>query len=193
MNEQQPENLQNYPQIVDGFCYSGLYGNRPLTGLSWFWNCLGNMEALRVAADRYRPRQWVIPNNFTNPANANNANIAPGRTFFYEFQIKPGSYLYGMQFAVFDEEIAQSKFSVIIRESATDLGFSDRPFQASMLFSGSPVDPFNTLKAPMKLLPEPRLILDPGQIHVELSNDADPGDDENAVSCQLILLFAEPK
>ena len=62
-----------------------------------------------------------------------------------------------------------------------------------MLFSGSPVDPFNTVKTPLRLLPEPRLILDPGQIHVELSNDADPADEENAVSCQLILLFAEPK
>ncbi len=187
------DNLQNYPQIVDGFVYSGLFGARPLNGMNWYWNCLANMEALRVDADSFRPRWWVIPKNFTEPANTASANIQPGQTVFYEFQVKPGSYFWGMQFAVFNDTIPQSRFSVIIRESATDIGFSDRPMAASAIFSGSPVDPFNTLKVPVKLLPEPRLILDPGQIHVEVSNDSDPADEENAVSCQLLLLFAEPK
>ncbi len=187
------DNLQNYPQIVDGFVYSGLFGTRPLTGLSWYWNCLANMEALRVDADQFRPRQWVVPKNFTDTLNTNNANIQPGRTLFYEFQIRPGSYFWGMQFAVFNDELAQSSFSVIIRETQTGVGFSDRPLACSGIFSGSPIDPFNTLKVPVKLLPEPRLILDPGKIHVELSNDSDPADEESAVSCQLLLLFAEPK
>lgn len=187
------DNLQNYPQIIDGFCYSGLWGTRPLTGVSWYWNCLANMESLRVAADSFRPRQWVIPKNFTEPANTASANIEPGKTAFYEFQVKPGSYLWGMQFAVFNDALAQSKFSVIVRESAPDLGFSDRPLAASGIYSGSPVDPFNTLRVPVKLLPEPRCILAPGQLNVEVSNDSDPSDEENAVSCQLLLLFAEPK
>lgn len=187
------DNLQNYPQILDGFCYSGLFGTRPLTGMSWYWNCLANMENLRVAADNFRPRQWVVPKNFTDAANTNSANIQPGRTVFYEFQVKPGSYLWGMQFAVFNDDLAQSRFSVIVRESATDIGFSDRVYAASAIYSGPPIDSFNTLRPPVKLLPEPRLIVDPGQIHVEVSNDSDPDDEESAVSCQLLLLFAEPK
>jgi hypothetical protein len=43
------------------------------------------------------------------------------------------------------------------------------------------------------LLSEPRLIISPAQLHVEISNDSDPANVEAAISCQLLLLFAEPK
>ena len=84
----------NYPQLIDGFCYSGLFGTRPLNGMSWYWQALGNLEDLRLAADSYRPRQWVVPKDFLNTNNANNANILPGKTSFYEFQVKEGSWLW---------------------------------------------------------------------------------------------------
>jgi hypothetical protein len=187
------DNLQNYPQILDGFVFTGLFGNRPLNGCSWYWNCLANLENLRAAAEDYRPRQWVVPKDFFNPANANNANIAPGKTVFYEFQVRPGSYLYGLTFAVFNDELSQARFSVVVRESRKEAGLSDRQLAASGFTAGSPVDPFNTLYPPMNLLSEPRLITSPGQIHAEVSNDSDPANVENAVSCQLLLLFAEPK
>lgn len=187
------DNLQNYPQIVDGFCFSGQFGSRPLNGVNWYWNCLAGMESLRVAANDFRPRWWVAPKNFTDPANLNDANIAPGKTSFYEFQVKPGSYLWGLQFSVFNDELTQSQFSFIIRESATEMGFSDRVLAASGIYANPPVDPFNALYPPVNLLPEPRLILAPGQLHCEISNDTDPGNPENAVSCQLLMLFAEPK
>ena len=186
----------NYPQIIDGFCYSGLFGVRPLNGMSWYWQALANLEDLRLAAESYRPRQWCVPKNFQDPANPNNANILPGQTIFYEFQVKEGSWLWGLQFAVFQgvggvEIIPQSNFSVIIRQGS-ELPFFDRVMTASGITAGSPVDPLNTLFPRVDLLKRPRLIIPPCQLHVEISNDSEP-DSENAVSAQLILLFAEPK
>jgi hypothetical protein len=183
----------NYPQILDGFCYSGLFGTRPLNRMSWYWRCLANMEDLRLAADSYRPRWWTVPKNFLDSANPGSVNIAPGKTVFYEFQVKPGSWLWGLQFSVLANVLDQSVFSVIIRQGS-DLPFLDRVMTASGIYSGSPIDPFNTLKPPVDLLPEPRLILSPAQLHVEVSNDQ-PLDDVESVgaSCQLLLMFAEPK
>lgn len=190
------EPQSNYPQIVDGFCYSGLFGTRPLNGMSWYWSSLKNLEDLRIAADSYRPRQWTVPKNFLEPANPNNANILPGKTIFYEFQVKEGSWLYGLQFAVFQgiggvEIIPQSTFSVVIRQGS-ELPFFDRVMTGSGIFSGNPVASLNTLNPPMNLLHRPRLIIPPAQLHVEISNDSDP-DTESTASCQLLMLFAEPK
>jgi hypothetical protein len=186
------DQLQNYPQILDGFCYSGLFGTRPLNRMSWYWMALANMENLRAAADSYRPRQWTVPKNFTDSTNPNNANIAPGKTVFYEFLAKPNSWLWGLQFAVYNDTLAQSQFSVVIRQGS-DLPFFDRVMCASGIAAGNPIDPFNTLFPPVDLLSEPRLIISPAQLHVELSNDSDPANMEAAISCQLLLLFAEPK
>jgi len=198
MTPQQTTLATNYPQIVDGFCYSGLFGLRPLNGLNWYWSCLANMEDLRLAADSYRPRQWVVPKNFLELANTNSANILPGKTIFYEFQVKEGSWLWGMQFCaritiddVLDED-SNTQFSVVVRQGS-DLPFSDRPMVASGVYAGNSANPFNTLNPQVNLLPRPRLIIPPAQLHVEISNDADPADTDFAVSCQLVLLFAEPK
>lgn len=182
----------NYPQIIDGFSFSGLFGTRPLNGLSWYCSCLANLSELRLAADSYRPRWWVVPKNFTDSNNTGSANIEPGKTAFEEFQVKEGSWLWGLQFAVFNDTVDQSSFSVVIRQGS-DLPFIDRVMTASGIYAGSPVDPFNTLKPAVDLLPQPRLIIPPTQLHVEVSNDSDPADAESAVSCQLLLLFAEPK
>ena len=150
------------------------------------------MEDLRLAADSYKPRWWTVPKNFLDQANTNNTNIAPGKTSFLEFQVKEGSWLWGLQFAVFNDQLDQSLFSVMIRQGS-EMPFFDRVMTASGIYEGNPVDPFNTLLPPVSLFPEPRLILPPTQLHVELSNDANPGDVESSVSCQLLLLFAEPK
>jgi hypothetical protein len=164
--------------------------------MSWYWSALKNMEDLRLDATSYRPRQWCVPKNLIEPANPNNANILPGKTSFYEFQVKEGSWLWGLQFAVFQgvggvEVISQTSFSVVIRQGS-DLPFMDRVFTGSGITSGSPVDPLNTLYPPVFLLHRPRLMIPPTQIHVELSNDLDPSLDAT-VSCQLLLLFAEPR
>ena len=184
--------LTNYPQILDGFVYGGIFGTRPYQGCNWYWNCLANLEGLRIAQDDYRPRVFIAPKQFTNPANTNSVNIPPGKTDFLEFQVRPGSYLWGLTFAVNNDGIVQSKFSVMIRESFTNLGIYDRPQAGQGIKGGSSVTTFNTLNPPVELLPEPRLILEPGQIHVEVSNDSQPGTDNN-VSCQLAMFFLEPK
>ena len=80
----------NYPQIIDGFCYSGLFGMRPLTGLNWYWACLSNLEDLRLAADSYRPRHWTVPKNFFDPANTNSANVAAREDRFLRIPSETG-------------------------------------------------------------------------------------------------------
>ena len=113
--------------------------------------------------------------------------------------MKPGSWLWGLQFAVLHTTIEgvtageeQTHWSVVIRQGS-ELPFMDRPIAGSEIFSGVPNAPFNTLTPPVNLLPKPRLIIPPAQLHVEISNDADPTNEEFAISCQLLLLFAEPK
>jgi hypothetical protein len=182
----------NYPQIIDGFCYSGLFGTRPLNGMSWYWSCLSNLENLRLAADSYSPRWWVVPKNFLDSNNAGSVNILPGKTVFYEFEVPRGSWLYGLQFAVFEDELGQDKFSVVIRQGS-DLPFFDRVMTASGIAAETPTDPFNTLFPPVNLLPEPRLIVSPTQLHVEVSNDQPLDSDSTGASVQLLMLFAEPK
>jgi hypothetical protein len=192
MNEQMDE-VTNYPQILDGFCYSGLFGTRPLNRMSWYWMALANMENLRLAADSYRPRWWMVPKNFIGPSVPNaGANLLAGKTEFYEFQVKRGSWLWGLQFAVANDALAQSAFSVIIRQGS-ELPFFDRVMTASGIYGGNPLDPLNTLNPPVSLFAEPRLIIEPSQIHVEVSNDSNPAISEDDISCQLLLMFAEPK
>jgi hypothetical protein len=190
---QQQDETTNYPQILDGFCYSGLFGVRPLNRMSWYWSCLANMENLRLAADSYRPRWWTVPRNFIGPSVPNaGANLLAGKTDFYEFEVRPGSWFWGLQFAVFSNALPQSRFSVVIRQGS-DLPFFDRVMTASGIYAASPIDPWNTLAPPVDLLPEPRLIIPPAQIHVELSNDSNPAISEDDISCRLLMLFAEPK
>jgi hypothetical protein len=190
------QQVTNYPQIIDGFSYAGIFGTRPLNGMSWYWSALANMADLRLAADSYRPRQWVIPRNFLESGNANDVNILPGKTVFYEFQVIEGSWLWGLQFAVLQglggvEVIPQSTFSVIIRQGS-DLPFFDRVMTCSGIAAGNPVDPLNTLYPAVNPLHRPRLIIPPTQLHVEISNDSDPAG-ADGVSVQLVMCFAEPK
>jgi hypothetical protein len=184
--------VTNYPQILDGFCYSGLFGVRPLLdGMSWYWKCLANMEDLRLAADSYRPRWWTVPKNVVDLNNPGGENILPGKTFFYEFQVKEGSSFWGMQFAVVGFPLDQTAFSVVVRQGS-DFPIADRPMVAAAIFSARQGDELNIIAPPVDLLIRPRLIIDPTQIHVELSNDSTAALDVGA-SCQLLLLFAEPK
>lgn len=186
-------NETNYPQIQDGFCYSGLFGTRPLNHSSWYWSCLANMDDLRLAADSYTPRWWIVPKNFLDPTNPGSVNILNGKTVFYEFQVKPGSFLWGLQFGVSDNGFlaAQASLSVIIRQGS-DLPLFDRVMTCSGIASGNPADPLNTLFPAVDLLWKPRLILEPAQIHVEISNNLEPTD-PSLINAQLLMLFAEPK
>ena len=190
MTPQEP--LSNYPQIIDGFSYATVFGTRPLNGLSWYQQALGNLEDLRIAADSYRPRQWVSPKNFFQYINgAAVANIQAGKTDFYEFQVKQGSWFWGWQFAVFNDELGQTNFSVVMRQGS-DLPFLDRVMQASGIYSDAPTDPWNTLYPAVNLPMRPRLIIPPTQLHVEISNNSNPTSPALA-SCQLLMMFCEPK
>jgi hypothetical protein len=151
------------------------------------------MDDLRLAADSYTPRWWIVPKNFLDPTNPGSVNILNGKTVFYEFQVKPGSFLWGLQFGVSDNGFlaAQASLSVIIRQGS-DLPLFDRVMTCSGIASGNPADPLNTLFPAVDLLWKPRLILEPAQIHVEISNNLEPTD-PSLINAQLLMLFAEPK
>lgn len=165
-------------QIVDGFSYNSSLLWLPLR---FFPNCLVQLDILRRAAN-YRPRWFVVPDDLGQP-------IQPYDTFYYQIAVNPGSYLWGYMFSSI---------------SATAPGGGSTPTTASDLLiqavdactgvalnmdfinGGGAHSNFNSRMVPI-LLTQPRAILEPGLVNCEISNRT-----ANTITCQLIMLFAEP-
>ena len=193
----------NYAQIIDGFSYSLAYATRPLFG-NWYQASLASLDNLRLCAENYRPRWWVFPDQFALAANPNSAVILAGKTFYYQFQVKAGSYLWAMNFTALNTNapttpvaLNASRFSLTVAETASDNPLFDQVIAASAIRAPSAGATFtadtDNLYPPVQMLPAPRLILDPGNIRVEITNTAAPQTPANSVQCQLALFFAEPK
>lgn len=173
-------------QIFDGFDYGIQYSGRPNIYSNW-WMCIGQMEALRRVAGDYRPRQWVVPADFVA--------LAARSTFHYAFPVKCGSYLYGLNFSPLSgefEAVNANTFSLNVTEACSNQslyqqvvsGSVDRSPTGGDVFSGD----VDKVYPPIQLLTTPRLILSPGEVAVELTNNG-----ATARACQLVLFFAEPR
>jgi len=186
----------NYPQIFDGFSYGGSFGVRPLPLNYYAQVGLKALEPLRLVADSYRPRWHVVPNSFFDPANTNSANIAVGKTFFWQIQVKPGSYLWAMNFSALlisaEEEPSIPGYSVMVNESNTGLALFDIPIDTRQIATTQTGNADANARPPLQILAEPKLILSPGQLDISISNDDTPGT-LSSVSGQLALYFMEPK
>jgi hypothetical protein len=166
------------PQVVDGFSY-----NTQLLYLPnrYFPNALAQMDILRRAAN-LRARWFVVPDDIDQP-------IQPYDTLYYQIAMAGGSYLYGYEFA--------SISATAPGGGSTPTTAGDILIQAVDSCSGVPLfqdfangggnhSNFTARAAPI-LLTQPRLVLDPGLVNVELSNRT-----ANTITCQLLLLTAEP-
>jgi hypothetical protein len=167
------------PQKVDGFSY-----NTQLLYLPerYFPNALAEMDILR-RANNYRPRWFCIPDDLDQP-------IQPYDTLYYQgVEVADGSYLWGYEFASISAvppaggTIATTAADICIQ--ATDACTGVPLFQDFANGAGCNSN-FSSRAVPI-LLSRPRLILTPGLVNVEIANRT-----ANTITCQLLLLFAEP-
>ena len=170
------------PQIVDAFSYN--------TMLIWqhcrfFTNALAQLDVLRRAVN-YRTRWWVIPDDIDQP-------IAPYDTLYFQCQVSSGSYLWGGGFSavsattindageVVPTEVAASDLLIQVVDSCTGI-----PLFQDFANAGGFHSNFSSRMTPQFMLSQPRLILEPGLVNVEISNRTG-----NTITCQLLLHFAE--
>lgn len=165
-------------QIVDAFSYN--------TSLLWlplrfYPNCLVQLDILRRAAN-YRPRWFVIPDDLDQP-------IQPYDTFYYQVNVNPGSYLWGYMFSSISATapgggpVATTAADLLVQavDACTGVGLFMDFINAAAAHAN-----FNSRMGPV-LLTQPRPVLEPGLVNCEISNKT-----ANTITCQLLLLFAEP-
>lgn len=156
------------PNIVDGFTLNAALLYLPKR---FFPNALAQLDVLRRAAN-YRPRWYCVPDDFNQP-------VAAYDTLQYQIQVVPGSYLWGMNWTVLDGEL--SDLYIQITDSCTEIPLGS-DFQAGAAFR-----PSGASQLWPRILGQPRLILEPGLVNVEIANTQ-----ASSRQCQLLLHFAEP-
>lgn len=156
------------PNIIDGFSINSALLYLPKR----FWpNALAQLDVIRRAAN-LRPRWVVVPDDFNQP-------IAAYDTLQYQLQVVPGSYLWAFNFTVLDGET--NDLWIQVTDSCTEIPLGS-DFQA-----GSAFRPSGASALWPRLLGQPRLILEPGLVNVEIANTTG-----ESRTCQLLLHFAEP-
>lgn len=173
------------PDIVDGFVLSMSQLYLPI---SYRANCLAQMEVLRKA----NGYQFMAQ---TAPSQAPETIPAFGQ-IEEQWTVEPGSYLWGWSLALVNNNIDivnSGSIHVLITDACTETALSSDYILAANISSKRPL--FN-VAAPRNpfLLPQPRLISDPGKLNVEIYNNggdiSEGGPSE--VQVQLICFFAQP-
>jgi hypothetical protein len=160
-------------QVADGFSYNNnlLYLPNRFPA-----QALAQLDVLRRASN-YRARWVVFPTDYDTP-------VQPYATDFYQCEVDEGAYLYGWTFYQqgsnggngFGVQVVDSSTGIPLFEDFTNGGGLAALYGSA---GGSRMLPC--------LLTQPRLIMGPGLINVEITS-AGP----NVATCQLILHFTEP-
>jgi hypothetical protein len=169
------------PSIIDGFTLNPAIRYRPGYYMA---NSLGSLDVLR-RANTYRPKWYVAPPD-------EDSTIPAYQTIQYQFRLNPRSYVWGIivnQFGVVAPfaQIDADDVWVQITDSCTGIAlFSDfvrgKAFQT---LQATPADERNAMLP--YLLTQPRLVLEPGLLNVELANTS-----SGIIRPQLVLFTAEP-
>ncbi len=165
-------------QVVDGFSYNT---NLLYLPNRYFPHALAQLDILRRAANR-RPRWFTIPDAIDQP-------IQPYDTLYFQINVFPESYLWGYMFTSLsaigpDDRPAEHTPSDILIQAVDSC--SGIPLFQDFANGGGCHSNFTARCLPI-LLTQPRLILEPGLVNVQLSNRT-----PNAITCQLLLHFAVP-
>lgn len=165
-------------EIIDGFSLNPniLYLPYHYTAM-----CLAQLETLR-RANLYRARWYVAPADITQP-------IAAYDTIEMQIKVTPGSWLWGMSYNEYDNSyvILDGNHSLIqVTDNCTGVplfneyasGRGNTGYRNGVDFRGGimPV-----------LLTEPRCVVEPGLVNVEVANTT-----SSSIRAQLVLFFAEP-
>jgi len=164
---------------VDGFT---LNPNTRYYPNLFYPGALSQMDLLR-RANLYRPRWFVIPDDFNQPLPAYG-------TLEYQIKCGPASYVWGYRFIKtalpYYLETEPTEIFMQMTDSCTGVPFF------SEFVGGAHAAFLQTVPTPVLvqipyLLTQPRLILEPGLINVELSSTS-----SSDTYCQLLVLIAEP-
>ena len=164
-------------QVVDGFSYNTMLLWQPCR---YFPNALAQLDVLRRAVN-YRTRWWVIPDDIDQP-------IQPYDTLYFQCAVSGGSYLWSYGFTTTS---ATNPSGSPVATTASDIlvqvvdACSGIPLFQDFVNGGGAQSNFSARMLPI-LLSQPRLILEPGLVNVEISNRT-----ANTITCQLLLHFAE--
>jgi hypothetical protein len=172
------------PSILDGFSLASFYASRNLE-YSWWAAALRNLDTLRRTQRNYRPRFLSFPENYDE--------IVARSSNYYQVWVKPGSWLYAVNFSSVDEGGSGpvTTFSLQIRESCSNLPLYSEPAGTEPFVYGSA-----SLMAPLRLLPVPKPILGPGLLHIEIldtQGQTNPVEIVDTNRAQVTLFIAEPK
>jgi len=133
-------------------------------------------------ANNYRARWWVVPDDQNQP-------IEPYDTLYYQVGMAEGTYFYGYSFATLS---ALDPDGAPIATTATDIlvemvdSCTGVPLFMDFV-DGNNVHSDNSAACQPILVTQPRLLLEPGLVNVQLSNKTG-----NTITCQILLHFAEP-
>lgn len=175
---------QGLPSIIDAFTLNPAIRHRPGYYMA---SALGSLDVLR-RANTYRPKWYVIPDE-------EHATIAAYQTLEYQLRVTPRSYVWGMILNQYSLGAPQQPIAIINADDVwcqiTD-SCNGIPFFSDFVRGRG----FQTLQATLTdqrnamlpyLFTQPRLILEPGLLGVELANTA-----ATAIRPQLIIFTAEP-
>ncbi len=172
---------QGLPSIIDAFTLNPSIRCRPGYYMS---SALGSMDVLR-RSNTYRPKWYVVPDE-------EHATIPAYQTFEYQIRVTPRSYVWGMilnQFAVAAPFVIGNAVDVWVQITDCCNGI---PFFSDFVHGPA----FQTLQATVTdqrnamlpyLFSQPRLILEPGLLSVDLANTS-----AAAIRPQMLLFTAEP-
>lgn len=166
--------------LNDGFLYSASLLYLPTTYRA---SVYAGMEVLRRASG-YRTRWYPVPDDFHDPVPAYGQ-------VEQQINILPGSYLWGLTFSA-PEELNQDLETTVCHVQITD-ACTETPLFSDYVKSSN-LNCASNRRNPM-LLAHPALIGQPGLIDVEIYNGSTDGAIPPAgvdLTCQLVLLFAEP-
>lgn len=167
------------PRIVDAFALNPAIRYRP----GMFMNlALMQMDVLR-RANTNRPRLYVLPDDYNNP-------IGAYQTMEYQVRVTPKSYVWGMISNVFSAAFAvidPINLYIKITDSCNGIPLQDdftcsRAWQSRQNVAGD-----NRNQMLPHLLTQPRLILEPGLLAVEMANVSNA-----PLIAQMVLFTAEP-
>lgn len=169
---------------IDAFVYNPAIRYRPY---EYMGLALAGMDVLR-RANTYRPKLYCVPDDFNQPIQAY-------ETVEHQVRVTPNSYVWGLQcnqYSLADggpgwAVIAGANVWIQITDSCNGLVyFSDFARGTAMqTLKGTPTD--QRWQHHPHLLTQPRLVLEPGLLAVELANDSAAN-----LRCQLIIFTAEP-
>jgi hypothetical protein len=173
--------MNGLPSIIDVFTLNPALRPRPGYYMA---SAVASMDVLR-RANTYRPKWYVIPDD-------EHATIPAYQTFEYQLRVTPRSYVWALilnQFALAAPFAQINSDDVWLQITDTCNGipfFSDfERGRAYQTLQNNLTDQRNQMLP--HLFTQPRLILEPGLLAVELANTA-----AVAIRPQLVIFTAEP-